>query len=284
MGKKRLGDLYRTHMPVECEDDTGEKITVTLYKISRPDSNAAGLAANAKRALVLMRRNDPSSEMWLEAYGEITERSRQENINVLTGEDYAKKLISAEAEEAAEERWSEDDYLDSLRALWADGVSETWVKDPDDPDASRVHDELEAFQDCVDKRMEGEAEDLAESYRHLDDEELRVKVVPKLIDTHSNLVWLNEFELHRIFYATREPLDRSKRYFRSVDEVRDLDERIFIQLRDAYDELAVDAITGKGSPATHGSSPPSEPSTEEGQSTPSGPEMSTASKTSPTSS
>jgi len=284
MGKRRLGDLYRTHTLVECDDGQGEKIAVSLVKISRPDTDAAVLAANAARARVLMRRGDRESDLWLEAYGEVADRPRDHITAVLVADDLSQKRLSAEAQEEAEERWAEDEYLDGLRKLWKDSMMEVWAVNPDDPDAKRVRDELAAFKHAVDARMAGEAEDLTEGYAHLDEEELRIKVTDKLIENAANSVWVEEFERHRIFYATRDPLDRSKRYFRAMEEVRDLDDRVYTQLRIKYDNLALDSISGKESPATTGSSPPSDRSDAEEGSKRSGHETSTASKNSPTSS
>jgi hypothetical protein len=284
MGKKRLGDLYRTWRMVECTDDSGEKIAVSLAKINRPDTDAAVQAANAARARILIRRHQPESELWLECYGEIADQERSELTDFLISDEMAQRHLSAEAEEAAREEWTDDEYLEGLRTLWTDELNMTWATNPEDPDARRVYDELSRFKANVEKRLEGEDADLAEKYSHLDDEELRRKVVTKLIENTSNVEWLAEFEFQRIFYSTREPLDRSKRYFTKLEEVRDLDDRIYGQLRREYDQLSIDVISGKGSQATQGSSPPSEPSAEEAPSTPSGHETSPLSRTSPTSS
>lgn len=284
MGKKRLGDLYRTWRMVDCTDDSGEKITVSMVKINRPDTDAAVQAANAARARVLIRRHQPDSELWLECYGEVADREREELVEVLISDEIAQRHLSAEAEEEAREEWAEDEYLEGLRTLWTDELNMTWATNPEDPDARRVYDELTRFKANVAKRMEGEAEDLAEKFSHLDEEELSRKVVTKLIENSANVEWLAEFEMQRIFHATREPLDRAKRYFKTIGEVRDLDDRIYGRLRGEYEQLSVDVITGKESQATQGSSPPSEPSTEEAPSPASGPKASPPTKASPTSS
>lgn len=279
MGKKRrLGDLYRTYRIVDL-DDGGEKISVAMVKINRPDTDASALAANAHRSRMLMRRNDKESDLWLEAWGEIAERDRDDLVRVLTADDLAQKRLSAEAEEAAQDRWDEDGYLDGLRQLWNDELMDTWAVHPDDPDAKRVYDELDAFRDAVAARMSGQEKDLAEGYAHIDLDELRVKVTNKLIENSANVAWINEFETQRVFFATRDPNDRSKRYFESVDEVKDLDDRIYTMLRMEYDDLAMDVVSGKASRENPASSPPSGPSAEEEHSKDSGPVESNASRT-----
>lgn len=284
MGKKRLGDLYRTHVTVECDDGAGDKIPVSLVKISRLDNERVQTACNALRARVLMRRNDREHDLWLETYGEVADRDRDDLIRFLARDDVNRRRLSAEAEEAAQPRWSDDDYLDGLRTAWTDGLMDTWAAEPEDPDARRVFDELAAYNTAVENRMQGVEDDLVADYEHLDDEELRGRVTNKLIEATANMAWLKEHDLLRLYYATRDPLDRSKRYFAHPDEVRDLDERIYTQLLLAYEDLSLDVIEGKERPPTRGSSPPSEPPDEEAPSPSSGPETSNASKTSPTSS
>jgi hypothetical protein len=284
MGKKRLGDLYRTHVTVECEDGTGTKIPVALVKINRLDNERIQVTCNAIRAKVLMRRNDQEHELWLEAYGEIAERPREDLVRLLTRDDLNQRRISAEAEEAALPRWSDDDYLDGLRTAWKDGLMDTWTTEPDDPDAKRVFDELSEFNAGVETRLRGVEEDLAASLDHLDDEEIRLRATNKVIEGSANIAWLREFETLRLFYATRDPLDRGKRYFNHPDEIRDLDERIYNKLMLAYEDLTMDVMEGKESRPTSGSSPPSGPQDEEATSPSSGPEESPASRTSQTSS
>lgn len=275
--RRRLEDLYVIGREYTAEDGQGEPVTVWLQKMSPLDHEKAIRRAGAAKAKVLLARHDRTHEIWQESYADLTDiGGRDQLIEFIASEEISKLHESAERELEFSEEWTKDDYLEGLRDAWEVGeppLREQYLKDSEDPEARRVFLELKRFADCVKSNVDPEIENLKRDYENASDEELRDKVVDKILDLKSGLAWLQEYRKCEVAYATRELGNHDVYYFQERQAVDRLAPQIFGALSTAYQEMVVEIPEGKESPNTPNSSPSSEPPNEEETSPVSGPQV-----------
>lgn len=266
--RRKLQDLYITGREVEVTGPNGSEV-VWIQKVTSVEQEAILRKANAARARVLMYRNDRDSEEYQSQYSEVADfGDRDFLISYLIQNDLNELRASREAELAAEEKWATDNYLEGLRDAWegtddTDGLKQVWLKDPDDPEASRVYRVLKEFAEEADKLIEPEAEFLKKQYEDVADEEVMHKVVCQFLESKADSAWMRESARSEVFYAVRLQEDHTKQYFESRSEVDLLHPDVLGQLARAYQELRVDPVEGKGSAGTGDSSLSSEESAPE---------------------
>lgn len=253
--KRSLADLYVVGRNVVFDDGTGDPITVWLQKLNPVEHETAMRRAAGARARVISGKDEAEIEL---AHDEAASFGRAGWIEYLSSEALGHKLPSLEAELAAEEEWSENDYLQGLKDVWAASMEEALKEDPDDVSAIKVRDELARFQEQLEKRVEGERERIIRDFDSKADEDLERRVVDRLIVTRADLAWLNEFRKCEIWMATRDPDNRRVKYFEKREELDHLSHEVMVRLMQEYQELAVDPQEGKGSGATPNSSSSSE--------------------------
>jgi len=288
MKRRRLGDLYVLGKEVVINDGLGESVEVWIAKLNDVDRESLLRRSSAAKARFLMEGRDEQSETYQATWAQVVGFDDREGlISVVIADDVVKYRIRVEAEVSAdEETWGKEGYLQGLVDSWLGdpdnpGLVVTHIEAPDDPEVVRVMSELERYNDEVMKRVNDEADRLQGDWEHVSEEELWAKAAHKLIDRRAEEVFSKEYERQELFYSVREPDLHHVRYFATVSEIDDLDERIREQLLRVYNELVVDAIEGKDSPATTGSSNSSESPDAATTADPSGPEDASASKTSP---
>lgn len=276
--RRRLTDLYVTGKEVVINDDSeDEPIVVYLQKLNPLESETALRKAGASRSRILAWGKDPDSEEYLAVKSEVWDiKDRDTLVEYLIQEDLANKYSSAEAELAADEEWSKDNYFQGLRDAWEGGLADEWASDPENAEAKRVQVELKRFEDTVTERVEKDAEHLRSEWHNIDEGFLRDEVTEKFIKMRADMEWLREFRKCELWQATREPGNHRKLYFESRDEVDMLDPKVAQRLMQEYESLTVDVQEGKGSPETPASSPSSEASEKEETEQPSGPVVVTA--------
>lgn len=266
MKKCRLADLYVTGVPCVLKNEKGTKAAeVWVQKPGQVEHDASLRRANAARARVLMFRNDPDSEDWQAAYSEVVDfGDRDQIIDYIISKKAAERRQTVQARIAAEEPWSEDDYLQGIYDAWEGdgedlGLKAVYARDPEDPEALRIFNEMKKFRDAVDEQLNPEIDLLRQEQGGLTDEEVRRRATDRLLESKADQVWLRELNRSELFYAVREPEDHSERYFSSRAELELIDPRIIGQLADAYRDLVVDPDEGKDSAGTGDSSASSEP-------------------------
>jgi hypothetical protein len=275
--RRRLSDLYVTGKPVTIGDGQGGEVTVYLQKLNPLDNEQALKKAGAARSRVLAWGKKPDSDEYLSVQSEVWDIKDTETlVEYLIQEDLVNKYSSAEAELAADEEWSKDNYYDGLKEAWENGLSDTWAADPEDEDAKRVYVELTRFNDTVNERVESDAEKLRRDWQGAPEDTLREKVTEKFIKMRGDMEWLREFRKQELFLSTREPENHKKLYFENRAEVDGLAPEVFKRLMDEYESLNVDVHEGKDLPVTPDSSPSSEASEKEETEQPSGPVIVTA--------
>lgn len=262
--KRKLLELYQLGREVTITDGNQSE-TVWLQKLSSVDADTAFRRAQGAKSRVLTTKRDPDCDeyrsAWLEAemLGEDTDLL----VDYLLAPERAQVLTAREAELAAEEEWSENDYLQGLRDAWDDGLKDTYAKNPEDPEASRVFVEMKRFADAldgiVDAEMEGRRKELSDHSL----EDLREKVVDNILNYRSNAAWMDEYSRAEVWLGTRDAKNHDEPYFSSRAEVDQLAAKVLRELVTAFEAMRMDVVEGKGSEETAGSSPSSEPSEKE---------------------
>lgn len=246
--RRRLGDLYMVGQVIELNDNTGDDpIEVYLQKISPIEQRDAADYGTKARASILSMKNAPIEEkvLYEDQLGDMGLEHREDFIDFLASSRIDELRLSAEQRIAAEDGWAKDDYLNSLQQAWNDGVRDTWVSTDDDLEANRIYDELKRYTDEVDKALEVDKQDVYSEFDLIETDELRTKVIDKIIEMEADFAWMNEFSFYQAFYATRDPENHDERYFESIDEVKCLDTRILAEIIGAYREMTVEGVEGK---------------------------------------
>lgn len=257
--RRKLLDLYKRGTEIMLNDGEGDPVTVWLEKLNPLDHDAALRRANAERARILIIRNDHDSEEYLSAYNDAVDfGDRDALIDYLVSIELADKIMSIEAELAADEKWSTNNMLDGLRDAWADGLDELYhsaeTEEDRDSEAVRVFTALREFSTTVEVHVEKERVRLTRDYETVSDDELRTKVTDAFIETRANTRWLREYQRSLIFLAVRDPENHKEYYFESRKDVDQLATEVLDPLIDAYDALVVEVIEGKDSPQATDSS------------------------------
>jgi len=246
--RRRLSDLYMVGKEVELNDDSDQPgIVVYLQKISPIEQRDAADFGTKARATILSVKNSPVEDkiLYEDQLGDMGLDSREDLIDFLASNRVDELRLSAEQRIAAEDEWSKDDYLNSLQQAWNDGLRDTWITEDDNPEADRIYEELKRYTDEVDKALEVDKKDVYAEFDLIDNDELRNKVVNKVIEMEADFAWMNEFSYYQAFYATRDPENHDERYFESIDEVKCLDTRILAEIIGQYREMTVEGVEGK---------------------------------------
>lgn len=276
MTTRRVDDLYVLGRPFELSDGKTDAegveplppVEVWLQKLDPLDADKTLRKANAAKARMLMVRSDEESEEWLEIYADVATFHVEAMAEFLATEELAEYEASVEAEQAAEEEWSKDDYLQGLRDAWNGSRDEPGLKEAaeDDPEREKCWAELKRFAEQIAPRVEDEKRRLIEDIKHRPIEELRKDAVRQYIERRASSVWLNEFRICEIAYGVRDAANHDRYYFgakgketEDIDwnRVRRLPPESFAALSNAYGELVVPPQEGKDLPEAPSSSQPS---------------------------
>lgn len=276
--RRRLGDLYVLGKPLTLDDGNGP-VDVWLQKINPVEHEDSLRRAGQARAVHLSYVRDKTSDMFISAAQDTRDFASHDSlVATAISRNLVDFMNRTEAEIAAEEEWSKDDYLQALVDRWQGdelnddlGLKAVFAKHPEDPEAKRVHDELARYEAQVEKIVAPERERLLEDWKDAPLDELIDIATEKLLERRADNVFMQEAEIWQLYYAVRLPENHSKRYFDDVDEVRVLEEPVRTELLMHYALLTVGVTEGKGSEGIPVSSPSSEPSEPEATEVSSGP-------------
>lgn len=252
----RLSDLYVVgrQFDVRAETPDGEVvIPVYVQKLNPKEHDECIIAANAKRSVVLALKRMHDREEKPREYNAIQADLQDLAVDRTNLIDYLAltKVLQYKqrrvAEVAATEEWSEDRYYYGLVESWTEGgLEERYSKNPDDPEAKRVAEELERFDEQVNKLVAPERDRIVRRYLSMSDESLVAEATDRLIENAADAAWITEFRTNQIYFTIRDP-ESKERYFETVNEVRETDPRIIGQLTEAIESLEVDPVEGKES-------------------------------------
>lgn len=273
---RRLTDLYVVGKEVKVDDGHGDVVVVWMQKLNPVQHEDAMRKANARRARCLAMKRNPDSPDHQAVMSQVYDLDIDSLIDYLVVPEIQKYQMAREEELAAEDEWSNDNYLQGLRDDWNISLERAYAENPDDPEAKRVKDELTRFSEAIHKASEGHEESLRKQFAARPVEELQDKVANQFIEMQADMEWMREFHRFELFYAVRDPLHHKKQYFENLEELDLLSSEVLELLNTEYRGLSVDVTEGKGSQATDASSPSSEPPAKEEAAVSSGPEGATA--------
>lgn len=253
--KRRLEDLYVVGREVTIDDGRGDPVVVWMQKLNPVELNSVMRIANATRARIRSVRSDKNSDEYMSMWLDVLEWERKEDlIEYLVAESLMRIQERHEAELAAEEEWSEDNYLQGLRDAWEDGLRERHMTEPEDPEVRRVLAELERFSKEADERA---ADDIAAARAELAElpvEVLQERALDRVINYRSNAAWLEEFHRAELLYGIRQVENHKAYYFTSRAQLDQLTGEVLSALFAEYSQLSVDVTEGKDSEGTPTSS------------------------------
>ena len=280
--RRRLGDLYVRGKEMSFDDGSGEPVVVWLQKPNEIERDSIIRRANAAKARHHLEGQHEEGELFVSTAGSIREFLDRDGIlDIVAAQELFRLRERVEAQFTEdEEGWGKDGRIKGLLEAWIGtddepGLAATHAEDENDPEAVRVKGEIEAFNADVDARVE---EQRADVYREWDDTpeaELVLMAAREVVKRRGDEVFMREWGRQQIFYSVREPDDHHKRYFGTITEVDDLDDRIRSRLDTALSHLVVTPSEGKDLPATDSSNSSEPPSMVE-VSKDSGPEAATA--------
>jgi len=256
----KLADLFVVGKEHTITDPNGRTVTVWLQKLNTAESDEAFRRAQAARAVVLSAQYDHDSSYYGAALMDVFTLgdTKEALVEFLIGPERAQLAITRDAEMAADEEWSKDNYLQGLRDAWENGLSAEFARDPEHEDAARVFGELKRFADAVDAVVEDEVANLRAGYDNMTVDQLRDEAVKANLDAKSNVAWLTEYDRCEVWLGTRDMADHTEKYFSSRAEVDALQPETLIDLRVATRSLRIEVVEGKGLPEVLSSSPQSE--------------------------
>lgn len=257
--RRRLTDLWIVGKEVRLEDgDNFEE--VWIQKLNPVEMADAARRADAIRARQLAMKNLANEDDYQAQMSAVLDYGDEPGrlIDYLISEDRSRSLRRHAAEMGADEEWSKSNYLEGLRDAWGT-LEATLASNPEDIEASRVGAELKRFNDEVDDMVEDDMAVLKDTMMSLPMDELRDRMVKRLIEFQANSTWLEEFYRCQLWFGVRQKDNHKQRYFESREEVDGLAVAAFRLLREHYESLEVESVEGKDSPAPAPSSTSSEP-------------------------
>lgn len=270
MTKQRtLADLYvRGKEATVGEGD--EAFVVWIQKLNPVEHATAVRRANAAKARVLSCRFDKEGDEYQSHLAEVLSYSKEVLVEILAAAEESQITLSREAKVADLDEWKKDDYLVGLRDIWLQEMSERFVDEPDDPEAKRIHDELQRFTKAVQDEIAHEMESFRVGLSQMSERELVDSVMENRLKVNGDVAWLNEYHKMEVALGTRKRDDHHQKLFENRAAVDELQLQPLRQLVDAFSELNVDPLEGKGSAGLPPSSPSSEQSEPEATPDPSG--------------
>lgn len=260
--RRRLADLYVRGKEVTFNDGQGDAVKVWIQKLNAIDREACLRRGSAAKARYMTEGDTEDSDLFQSAYAQARDMGadREGLIAIVIAEDLTKQRQKIEAQLTMDEKtWGKDNYIQGLIDAWVGddvnpGLAQTRAEDPDDPEATRVIDEIERFETEVNKKLKAYAGQVYKDWTDVTDDTLWHKAAHRLIELQGGDVLNREFERQQVFYCVRDPGDHRKRYFAQVSEVDDLSEDLLKAIVTHYNSMLVDLSEGKDSRLNRSSS------------------------------
>ena len=264
--RRRLGDLYVRGKEFEVDDGTGDPVVVWIQKLNEIERDATLRRASAVKARYMLECEQEETELFVATLASVREfLERDAMVNVIISEEVAKAQQRLEAQMIHDEDgWGKENRITELIELWTGtddvpGLAAAYAEDENDPEALRVKGEVEAFEADLKRKVEEEQQRLIGDLDDTPDNELARVAAREVLKRRADDEFMREWHRQQIFYAVREPDDRHKRYFGTLQEVDDLDDQVRDLLERQCNLLFVEANEGKDSRPSTSYSSSSEP-------------------------
>lgn len=274
--RRRLGDLYVRGHELAVDDGSGDPVKVWVQKLNEIEREAVLRRSSARKARFELEVEHEESEQFVATLGSLREYlDRDGLVGIVIAEEMVKFRQRTEAQMTEdEEGWGKEKKITQLIDAWtgtddAPGLAAAYAEDENDPEALRVKGEIEAFETDLDRTVATERERLIREWEDTSEVDLARRAAREILKRRADEDFVREWNRQQIYYSVREHDDHHKRYFGSLQEVDDLDDRVRQFLESKCNLLFLDGQEGKDSPLTPVSSTSSESTAETSE--PSGP-------------
>jgi len=263
---RKLTDLFRVGTEFTVDDGNGA-VEVYLAKLNPVQSETAIRKANATRAKFLSTVRDKEGEDYLSIANEVYDLDKESLVLYAASESAAKKVDAWQSEFIADSEWLKDDYLQGLFDLWNGDENEPGLEKifnegeegNRDPEAQRVFDEVERYENEVATFIDKERSHIEEEMNSLSLDQLRDLITETMIRVQADMTWMIEYRKCEVWLGTYTATQPRKPYFATRGEVDELEAETLTRLISGMGMLNVEVDEGKDLPLTEDSSLLSEP-------------------------
>lgn len=251
--RERLEKLYTLNTQVyvgpDLEDGAEPNSEDILYlkKLSVPQERFASTESYKVRAKYeILKKADPLDPERLAIREAVLLVEEVDQLALLVlSEEYTKLQASVESRIAHEEKWAQNDYLQTLQSLWIDEMKERFDRNPEDEEAARVFKELKKYTEEVDTIVQSEFEDMLFEKKQSSKDVLIEEAIDQLLDTSAVSAQVEEYNYWKIFFATYLDSDFTEKFFEEIDDVRGTPHELLSKILTAYDDMSIGVMRGK---------------------------------------
>jgi hypothetical protein len=242
-----LSDLYVRGKEILIDDGAGDPIKIWVQKLNPVENERAIRYANIARSRWKSLSSRPDSEEYLEILTYIDDAfpDRESKVRFVISDEVSRARQSAEAEIASEEEWEKDNYLIGLVDAWENELKEMFIKEPEDAEAIRVHDELDRYSKLVEQAVETFEKSLMREYESMDEASLHEKAIERWIQSQAEYRWFMEFRKCQLWLSVRDPDHHEKLLLEDRHDVDSLAQEVVDRLTAEYESVIVPISVGK---------------------------------------
>lgn len=275
----RLQDLFKTGHEVKFDlEHEGEPVEIIIW-MRKPTAGqqdealakARGKQARRKRAFK-DQEGDAYVAVWsdVESFENVEElkdqlvrfegqRLRSQAFNeVLHDENFIPK------DEDGEPLWDDENsgYLDLLTGIQSrmeeistfnasleDGEDKLFKTPEEDEELIELQKEREVFEQFVTDRFEALTAEHMKAYDGKRMTQLKNELIKKLIDADTSLVWYEQYRTWMLYFACRDPEDKTKPYFSEQSALMDIPTAVLTYLEGQLDDMENTGDTLKNLPS-----------------------------------
>lgn len=249
----KLEDLYQRGQAETITDDDGNVSKFYLKKLNPVDQKTCIVKSNAVRARFLTAQRDKDSDDYLSLLTEVMDMDEEKLKETAVSKVVAEKAGALEEEIKAEDRWSKDDYLETIKDEWEDKSKFVWIdsrerEDGSVPDhsyseeevatAERIFAELNELSDLFDEAIDKFRKSEIRSLSRVSREELEEKALDVLFDRAGNAAWVETWYKWQVYFATCDHKTK-ERYFSSFEKFEQLPLETYLALLTAFRKLEI---------------------------------------------
>lgn len=249
----KLHELYQRGLEDSITDEDGNTSKFWMKKLNPVESKSCIVKSNAVRARFLTAQRDKESEEYLNLLSEVIDMDEETLLDTVVSKEVGEKAPALEEEIKSDKRWTENNYLESIKDEWEDSAKMVWIdsrprEDGSIPEhdhskeevasAERIFNDLTELTEAFDEALDTYRKNAIKNVERLSQEELETKAVDVLFDRAANAAWVETFYKWQVFYSTSD-LKTKKRYFDTFDEIEALPLDTYVGLLAAYRKLEV---------------------------------------------
>lgn len=163
----------------------------------------------------------------------------------ILGDEHAKLEASVRSKMSYEDKWSKNNYLDTLQEAWLGGMKDRFDRDADDQEARKIFEVLLEFEQEVAEQLLIEFSDLVEAKLDLPEETLIEECVDRLLDFQAIYAQAEEFNYWKIYFAAFNDAEFKTKLWDTIDAVKNAPGDLIKELIEEYEDMSVGVVGGK---------------------------------------